>query len=48
MLALRLLSFHNLHFYMGLVAGARDAISNGKFNDYKDSFIKRYHNPIPS
>ena len=48
MLALRLLSFHNLHFYMGLVAGARDAISNGKFNDYKDSFIKRYHNPTAS
>ncbi|MEY5020181.1 MAG: tRNA guanosine(34) transglycosylase Tgt, partial [Verrucomicrobiota bacterium] len=30
MLALRLLSFHNLHFYMGLVAGARDSISQGK------------------
>ncbi|MFZ9940603.1 MAG: tRNA guanosine(34) transglycosylase Tgt [Luteolibacter sp.] len=43
MLALRLLSFHNLHFYMGLVAGARDSISQGKFNEYKDSFIQRYN-----
>ena len=41
-LALRLLSFHNLHFYLRLVAGARDAIVAGTFSEYKDSFIRRY------
>jgi len=42
-LALRLLSFHNLHFYLRLVAGAREAIAIGAFSDYKDSFIRRYN-----
>ena len=41
-LALRLLSFHNLHFFLRLVAGAREAIVAGNFSDYKDSFIRRY------
>jgi queuine tRNA-ribosyltransferase len=41
-LALRLLSFHNLHFYLRLVAGAREAIAIGNFPEYKDSFIRRY------
>ncbi len=41
-LGLRLLSFHNLHFYLRLVAGAREAITAGNFPDYKDSFIRRY------
>jgi queuine tRNA-ribosyltransferase len=44
-LALRLLSFHNLHFYLRLVAGAKDAIAAGSFSDYKDSFIRRYTRP---
>jgi queuine tRNA-ribosyltransferase len=41
-LALRLLSFHNLHFYLRLVAGARESIAAGNFPEYKDSFIRRY------
>jgi queuine tRNA-ribosyltransferase len=41
-LALRLLSFHNLHFYLRLVAGAREAISAGTFPAFKNSFIQRY------
>jgi queuine tRNA-ribosyltransferase len=41
-LALRLLSFHNLHFYLRLVAGAREAITAGNFPEFKDSFIRRY------
>ncbi|HEX5790505.1 MAG TPA: tRNA guanosine(34) transglycosylase Tgt [Luteolibacter sp.] len=41
-LALRLLSFHNLHFYMSLVAGAREAIAAGQFPAFKDSFNRRY------
>jgi queuine tRNA-ribosyltransferase len=45
-LALRLLSFHNLYFYLRLVAGAREAIAIGNFSDYKDSFIRRYTRPV--
>jgi queuine tRNA-ribosyltransferase len=41
-LGLRLLSFHNLHFYLRLVAGAREAILAGNFLEFKDSFIQRY------
>jgi queuine tRNA-ribosyltransferase len=41
-LALRLISYHNLHFYLRLVAGAREAISAGNFLEFKDSFIRRY------
>jgi queuine tRNA-ribosyltransferase len=41
-LALRLLSFHNLHFFLRLTAQAREAISEGKFLEFKESFIRRY------
>jgi queuine tRNA-ribosyltransferase len=41
-LALRLLSFHNLHFLLALAARAREAIDHGNFLEFKDSFIRRY------
>ena len=41
-LGLRLLSFHNLHFYLSLVAKAREAIEAGTFLAFKDSFVRRY------
>lgn len=41
-LGLRLLSFHNLHFYLSLVAAARETITAGTFSAYKNSFIQRY------
>jgi queuine tRNA-ribosyltransferase len=41
-LALRLLSFHNLHFFLRLTAQAREAINEGKFLEFKESFIRRY------
>jgi queuine tRNA-ribosyltransferase len=41
-LSLRLLSFHNLHFYLRLVSDARQAIATDSFTTFKDSFIKRY------
>jgi queuine tRNA-ribosyltransferase len=41
-LALRLLSFHNLHFFLRLTANARQAISEGNFLEFKESFIRRY------
>jgi queuine tRNA-ribosyltransferase len=42
-LALRLLSFHNLHFYLSLTRRARQAIITGNFPEFKESFIKRYN-----
>jgi queuine tRNA-ribosyltransferase len=41
-LALRLLSFHNLHFLLGLAAQAREAVQAGQYLEFKDSFIRRY------
>ena len=38
----RLLSFQNLHFYLRLMAQARNAIAAGQFAAFKSSFIARY------
>jgi len=43
MLGLRLLSFHNLHFYLSLTQQSREAIAMGNFSKYKQAFIKRYN-----
>ncbi len=42
-LALRLLSFHNLHFYLNLTFNARKAIEEGRFTEYKNEFTERYN-----
>jgi queuine tRNA-ribosyltransferase len=44
MLALRLLSFHNLDFYLRLMRGAREAIETGTFRHFQTSFCERYQN----
>ncbi len=41
-LGLRLLSLHNLHFYLNLMKEVRCAIEVGSFNTFKDDFIRRY------
>lgn len=41
-LALRLLSFHNLHFYLELVAQARAHIEAGTFGIFREEFTRRY------
>lgn len=41
-LALRLLSFHNLHFLLRLTEQSRDAIRGGTFLEFKNAFISRY------
>ncbi len=43
MLSLRLLSFHNLHFYLSLMQGARSALENGNFVEFKNAFTARYN-----
>lgn len=42
MLALRLLSFQNLSFYLRLMAQARSAIAAGNYGVFKRAFISRY------
>ena len=41
-LAVRLLSWHNIHFLVKLVAGARQAIIEGRFGEYRREFMSRY------
>jgi len=47
-LGLRLLSLHNLHFYLSLLQDARTAISEGNFAEMKADFIGRYRSPRPN
>jgi len=42
MLSLRLLSLHNLYFYLRLMQQARETIADGTFDSFKNNFIQRY------
>ncbi len=42
MLSLRLLSFHNLHFYLSLMERSRAAIEAGTFTEFRREFTARY------
>jgi queuine tRNA-ribosyltransferase len=42
----RLLSIHNIRFLIKLTENIRDAIKNGNFLSFKESFLKRYLNKI--
>ena len=41
-LAARVLSFHNLHFYLGLMERARVAVEAGRFAEFREGFARRY------
>jgi len=41
-LGLRLLSIHNLHFYLELVKRARTEIENGTFSEFRNAFVSGY------
>ena len=41
-LGLRLISLHNLHFYLSLLARARSAIADGVFREFRTEFQARY------
>ncbi len=41
-IAQRVLSFHNLHFYLKLMENARAAITEGHFCEFKRAFTERY------
>jgi queuine tRNA-ribosyltransferase len=49
-LGLRLLSLHNVHFLVSLMAHARDAILSGDFDAWSRDWLARYHTrlPVPS
>jgi len=42
MLAPKLISYHNICFYVGLVTMAREAIMNDKFESFRKSFLERF------
>jgi queuine tRNA-ribosyltransferase len=42
LLAPRLLTLHNLHFYLALMAGMRAAIAAGEFEAFRARFLARY------
>jgi queuine tRNA-ribosyltransferase len=41
-LGLRLITLHNLHFYLDLMCRARNAIENGTFADFRAGFVAGY------
>lgn len=43
-LGLRLVTLHNLHFYLNLLAGMRNAIEEGSFSEFRRRFHARYTN----
>ena len=42
-LGLRLVTLHNLHFYLGLTSRARGEIEAGTFDSFRRNFVSRYH-----
>jgi queuine tRNA-ribosyltransferase len=38
----RMLTVHNLHFFLGLMAGIRQAIESGRFGEWTEAFLARY------
>ncbi|MEM7385094.1 MAG: tRNA guanosine(34) transglycosylase Tgt [Verrucomicrobiota bacterium] len=47
-LGLRLISLHNLHFYLSLLRRAREAIECGEFQAFREDFGRRYGKSSPS
>ncbi len=41
-LGLRLITLHNLHFYLDLMRQARERIENGSFGEFRKSFVSNY------
>jgi queuine tRNA-ribosyltransferase len=41
-LGLRLITLHNLHFYLHLMRQAREHIENGSFKEFRKRFVSNY------
>lgn len=46
MLAATLISIHNLHFVVSLVANIRKSILDGTYVEFKENFLKRYYKDV--
>jgi queuine tRNA-ribosyltransferase len=46
-LGLRLITLHNLHFYLDLMQRARTAIQKNRFNSFRAEFVADYHPEAP-
>ena len=46
MLAATLISIHNLHFIVSLVASIRKSMLDGTYFEFKENFLKRYYKDI--
>ena len=42
MLGMRLVSLHNIYFYLELMRQTREAITNNRFNEFKQDFLRKY------
>ena len=42
MLAMRLVSLHNIYFYVKLIQHSREAIQENRFDEFKKEFVKKY------
>jgi queuine tRNA-ribosyltransferase len=45
-LGLRLITLHNLHFYLDLMRQVRDRIEQGTFDEFRRCFVSQYKSPI--
>jgi queuine tRNA-ribosyltransferase len=45
-LGLSLVSLHNVYFYLDMMRQIRKAISENRFNEFKEDFLHRYNNKI--
>src|SRR5262249_6242769 len=45
-LGLRLITLHNLHFYLNLMRQARDRIERGSFDELRRCFVSQYKSPV--
>lgn len=41
-LGMRLLSYHNVYFYINLMKGIRSSLDEGTFEEFKNDFLKKY------
>ncbi|MDD4939403.1 MAG: tRNA-guanine transglycosylase, partial [Candidatus Omnitrophica bacterium] len=42
-LGLRLVSLHNVHFYLQMMRNAREAIAQDRFMEFKKEFLSKYN-----
>jgi len=48
LLGLKLVSLHNIHFYVKLIESSRRAIAEGRFDAFKKEFTKGYKKTLPA